>query len=76
MSITNMLLLCSGTTVFKPIQQTVTTTHLLAVVAAAVVALCCHDGLDGMENVVLVNVAQRVSQAREGLSTPAKVTKE
>jgi hypothetical protein len=27
-----------------------------------------------MEDVVLVNVADGVSQAREGLSTPAKVT--
>lgn len=45
-------------------------THLLAVVAASIVPLCCHNGLDGVEDVVLVYIAKRVCQAWECVLIP------
>jgi hypothetical protein len=44
---------------------------LLAVVAAPVVTLRSHDGLDGVEDIVLVDITKGVSQARKSLLVPA-----
>merc|ERR1719207_254940 len=56
--------------VHSPLMQQVLQARLLAVVPAAVVPLRRHDGLDGVEDVVLRDVADGLGHHREGGLVP------
>lgn len=43
---------------------------LLPVIPSPIVTLCCHDGLDGMEDVLLGNIPNGVCQASKGVLIP------
>lgn len=51
-----------------------TPVYLLAVIATPIIPLRCYDRLDGMEYVIFVYIADRVSQTSEGLIIPARTT--